>query len=429
MRDQSPAASAEEMLLMQFVGDLEARGSVALEEYVRWYPHLRKSFREVVRLRCLLSFSEGDPGPSVPPQLEDFVLGRLMARGGMGEVYEATRAGSGERAAVKILRRGSVSPEALDRFRREQEVVRRLRRRHIVPVLRAGEQGPFHFLAMPYIEGASLNRVVRTAWDCVVNGGQLPPLVELAQRLAGATEEWQSQASPLPKGDGAKQITQSVNYIRSVATVVAEVAEALADVHAAGILHRDIKPSNIMIDTTGGSFLIDFGLAKWRDASEEDSGVDQSGPSLPSTHATGGASGIMGTPEYMAPEQFRKRGDERTDVWALGVTLYQALTLRRPFWGANVAEVRNMVECGQPCSPDVLVDSLPRALSAICRKALEKNPVHRHDSAQAFAKELRHWLTGTPTRPPSVSFLGRVRQWVHHGRHGSTTTPTLTSKE
>ena len=174
-----------------------------------------------------------------------------------------------------------------------------------------------------------------------------------------------------------------------------DAAEAVQHAHEAGIIHRDLKPSNLMVDTSEHCWVLDFGLAGYlraqangeteaTDSREATPGPDHSPAADPPT-----VSGVLGTPGYMAPEQFHGRADARTDVWGLGVILYELLTLRRPF------ENRQQIESTDPPQPSDLVQSLPRDLEAICLKAIRKEPARRYQAALELAQDLRHWLAAS----------------------------------
>jgi WD40 repeat protein len=191
---------------------------------------------------------------------------------------------------------------------------------------------------------------------------------------------------------------------------MADVAEALQHAHDAGVLHRDLKPSNVMVDTQEQCWVIDFGLGGVVGASKGDaaqagaSGSPHAGPAT--------ASGVMGTPQYMAPEQVAGKVDARSDVWGLGVTLYELLALRRAFDGATAAEVFEQVLKGEPAPPRRWVRNVPENLAAICRKAMRKEPGERYATARAFAADVRRWLNGEVVEARGWQPVRRVARWA-----------------
>jgi WD40 repeat protein len=188
------------------------------------------------------------------------------------------------------------------------------------------------------------------------------------------------------------------------------VAEALHHAHGAGVLHRDVKPSNVMLDMSGQCWLIDFGLA--RTLSRQDAAEVQGADAQPG--GPGRTRGPVGTPEYMAPEQWDNSVvDPRTDVWGLGALAYELLTLRRPFTAPDRAALAEKIRSEEPVSPQRLVRGLPPDLAAICRKALHKDPGRRYQTAREFADDLNRWLAGEPTRAlPGWWTLRPFRLWA-----------------
>jgi serine/threonine protein kinase/WD40 repeat protein len=357
--------------------------------------------------------------------LPDFRLLRPIARGGMGTVYEAYQESLGRRVAVKI-RSGRISSSDQARFLREQQVLAQLHQTHIVPIHTAGQVGLWQYFAMAYIEGAPLNQVVAAALrHALAEGGKTPTLAELAAIVLaspspdGRTAETAALvgASPGLNDPSASEIksaklTLSARYLRSVAEVMADAAEALDHAHQAGILHRDIKPSNLMVDTEGHCWLVDFGLARWH-------GESSPGHLPRDDEAMQGAAltrGPMGTPEYMSPEQHDGQADVRSDVWALGATLFELLCLRPAFSGATYAAIRNRVLEGDAPSLDELADGLPADLAAICRKCLNARPQDRYPTAAAFAEDLRRWLGGEPTVARPARALRRGWLWARRNK-------------
>jgi serine/threonine protein kinase/WD40 repeat protein len=449
MNSPSSTRDPNEEALAAFVADLQNRGSVAIDDFVARYPHLAGQIHDLVGMHDAIEGSRAAAdGPSVPERLGDFRIVRKLAHGGMGEIYEAVQEHLQRRVAVKVIRRGRISPGARDRFLREQQVLARLHQTHIIPIHTAGEEGRLQYFVMPYIEGAALHHVVRTAreLETAQSGGKTPTLAQLAglaeeskpaavpppearDGVAGAPAPTESPAGG-PSGDGPKDKSNapfspalvegstrpfhlSRDYFRSVAQVMADAAEAVQHAHEAGVLHRDLKPSNVMVDRGGQCWIIDFGLARYL--------VEQSGPGTPGEGRQPGAgpftaSGVLGTPEYMAPEQLEGKADVRTDVWGLGVTLYELLTLRRAFDGPSVEEVRAKVQSQEPTPPRGLVRNVPADLAAICRQALRKGPNQRYPTARAFAEDLRHWLRGEPTEARPAWPLRRTLLWARRNK-------------
>ncbi|GEM_PF-474167 len=274
------------------------------------------------------------PGVYSGQTLNGWRLRDMIGRGGMGEVYQAEHS-DGRIAAVKILPADlMLKPEFTARFEREARTLQSLDHPNIVKVWDVGIANNISFIAMEYIDGDELGDLIR-------RDGALDPL--------------------------------------SAAQIVRDVADALDYAHARGLVHRDIKPSNIMIRRqTGGKLravLMDFGIAKIQDTTAS------------FTRYTG--SNAVGTIDYMAPEQIMtaREVDHRADIYALGVVLYEMLTGERPFKGSAAQVLFAHVQQPAP-DPRTLKSDLPRALSQVVMRALEKDAANRYASAGAMASEM-----------------------------------------
>ncbi len=305
--------------------------------------------------------SGGATGPVSPGQvLGDFELLREIGRGGMGVVWEARQLSLGRRVALKLL-----PPERLwtrnsvERFRREAEAGGRIDHPGIATVYQIGCAGDLHFIAQEYVEGA------RTLADRLEEVRRLPEL---------------------PR-----------DYDRETAQVFLELAEALEAAHGKGVVHRDVKPTNVLLTALGRPKLVDFGLARLEGA--------------PGLSLTGERAG---TPFYMSPEQARSSRDvdPRSDVFALGVTLYESLTLRRPFEGDSREEVLGRIERDEPIHPRKLRPRIPVDLALICLAALEKRPADRYPHMRVLAADLRCFLAHEPIHARAPDPLQRLRKWT-----------------
>ena len=183
-------------------------------------------------------------------------------------------------------------------------------------------------------------------------------------------------------------------FFRSLASIGRQVAGGLAYAHARGIVHRDIKPSNLLLDTEGVVWIADFGLAKG-----EDEGLTESGD-------------VLGTLRYMAPERFRGESDARSDVYALGLTLYELLTLRSGFDTADRLKMMEEIKTEEPPRPRSVDGRIPRDLETIVLKAIEKDPKARYQSAEAMGEDLGRFLADEPIRARQVSTSERYWRWA-----------------
>ncbi|MBI5366515.1 MAG: serine/threonine protein kinase, partial [Planctomycetes bacterium] len=322
--------------------------------------------------------------PALVPAGEPFGRYRLLrelGRGGMGVVYEAWDGDLERRVALKtLLPEAASTPQAVERFLREARAAARLRHPHIVPVHAIGSFAGRHFFTMDFIAGSSL------------------------------------------------EAAKSRLSLRRFLEILRDTARALGAAHAAGIVHRDVKPANILLDAADAAYVGDFGLAK-----EISESADRR------LTASGAA---VGTPHFMAPEQAQGRADQvgpATDVWSLGVMLYERLAGRLPFEAVSYVDLLMSIVHAEPLSParaSASAAPLPSAsggtagaqpapgraprvhpdLETVCLRCLEKEPRRRYASGSEVADELDRFLAGEPitARPPSR--YERVRRWVGRRR-------------
>ncbi len=307
------------------------------------------------------------PAP-VPTHLGDYEVLEEIGRGGMGVVYRARQGSLNRLVAVKLLRdRALASPAERDRFRREAESAAHLDHPHIAPVYEVGEHAGQLYFSMKLIDGKSL-----------------------AQHL--------SESRPLGSGGADRSLTvAALKDQRGAARLVTTVARAVHHAHQRGVLHRDLKPGNILLDEQGVPYVTDFGLAK---RLEGDGRLTQSGA-------------IVGTPEYLAPEQ--AQADSRltiaADVYSLGVVLYELLTGRVPFRGNDVLQTLRQVVEQEPAPVRKFAPEVDRDLETVCLKCLAKDPGRRYGSAEALAEDLERWRAGVPIAARPAGRLERIWRW------------------
>jgi formylglycine-generating enzyme required for sulfatase activity len=275
--------------------------------------------------------------------LGDFRLIREIGRGGMGVVYEAEQVSLHRLVALKVLSPHlSLSRESAEKFQREAEAGGRQRHPGIVAVYAVGEHEGSHYLAQE--------------------------LVEEGNTLADRIEELRDEKI-LPPG-----------YFFESVQLLVEAADALHHAHETSVIHRDVKPSNILLTREGRPKITDFGLAKLEDAM-----------------ALSRTGDFAGTPYYMSPEQVSgpaREIDRRTDIYSLGVTLYEMLTLNKPFEGKSSYDVLRKIPNTDPMDPDKVNPRVPRDLSVICLKAMEKAPEKRYRTMKEFGEDLVRFLSG-----------------------------------
>lgn len=329
-----------------------------------------------------------DDADSVAPSAEpigDFRLIREIGRGGMGVVYEAIQLSLARRVALKVLPFAAVlDPAQVRRFKNEAQSAASLDHPHIVSVYSVGCERGIHYYAMQYVEGQSL--------DCV--GGD---------RGTGSNEVGGDTADTAPIAAlstlGGRDARER---FRHVARLGIQAADALHYAHEMGIVHRDIKPSNLLVDAHSELWITDFGLA----TTQSDAGLTMTGD-------------LLGTLRYMSPEQaagHRAKIDYRTDVYSLGITLYELATGRPAFADTDrQALLRHILE-QDPVSPSSIDPAIPRDLEAIVLKATAKEPQARYDSAAEFAADLQRFCENKPIRARRTSRAERVWRWSLRNR-------------
>ncbi|MBI4601565.1 MAG: protein kinase [Planctomycetes bacterium] len=378
----------------------------SVEDLLREHPECAHEVRELyAAMEALEKIACEGPQPAraqaappprepMPERLGEFRILREIGRGGMGIVFEAEQEPLGRRVALKVLPRGAiVDVRRLERFRREAQAVASLHHPHIVPLFGFGEREGNYYYAMQLIDGQPLDRVVS-----YLKGLRGAPPPRVGEGGAGAESDpalgparWLA-GSELPRpaaGRGAPD-----GYHRRVAQVGLRVAEALAYAHGQGILHRDIKPANLLLDAEGTVWVTDFGLAKVEGGDELTVSSD-----------------VVGTVAYMAPERFQGWSDPGSDIYGLGITLYELLILRPAFRSADRSRLIQKVINEEPPRPRKLDRRVPRDLETIVLKAIEKEPARRYSTAAQLADDLRRFLADRPVQARPVAPLERGWRW------------------
>lgn len=361
----------------------------------------------------MVSDDGGSGSAASPKQLGPYRILRILGQGGMGVVYEAEHVEMGQRVALKTLQAGRFPDRrALQRFKNEAYAVSRLDHPNIVPVTVLDSDQGIHFYVMKYVEGANLAEVIeRMRADAKHAGPADSEPDRLAETEGVATDERVESHAAGSVALSASSTHRSVQaivstarstdmrgFFRNFAELGAAVAEALHHAHERDVIHRDIKPSNLLLDHEGKIWVADFGLAQVEDT--------------PSFTQTGD---FVGTLRYMSPEQAlakRVAVDRRTDIYSLGVTLYELLTLRIAFDGQGRQEVLHQIAFKDPTLPRKLDPRIPKDLETIVRKAMAKSPDDRFQTSGELAAELRRWLEGDPIKSSPPSLLKRAAIWA-----------------
>ena len=383
-------------IVESFLADFRRGEAPSVDEYARRYPEMANKIRlnmpallllEQVKddvHQQLLAAGDGksDLEPKQPKRLGDYRLLREIGRGGMGVVYLAEQESLGRHVAVKVLAGHALSnPKYLMRFRREAQAAARLHHTNIVPVLDVGRCEDVHYFAMQYIQGHGLDQVI------------------LELRRMRDTNSDTKTSYLLPRvlayfSSSSAFVDFNHDYWRSVVRIGLQAAGALAFSHNHNILHRDVKPSNLLLDEDGMTWVSDFGLAK---SSEQDS----------LTHS----GNVLGTLRYMAPESFHGQFDARSDIYGLGLTLYELCSLDQARASPRRDELILQITHGDIPRLRRNQSKVPPDLETIIHKAIEADPSRRYQSAEMLADDLERFLDGRPIRARRIGVAGRSWRW------------------
>jgi serine/threonine protein kinase/WD40 repeat protein len=468
MSDMSATGDGLGPVIESFLARCRCGEHPSVEEYAARHPELAERIRELLpALVAIERIGElqagggaGNPLTTAAPpraavfpdRLGDYRILRLIGQGGMGVVYEARRELLQSRVALKVMHPRFRSDDThVRRFRAEARSAAGLHHTNIVPVFDFGEHDGVCYYAMQYIPGVSLNEVLtevrrlRGVADGTSPGGTEAraacrpteaiegPLSAIGRGLlsgrfttdpaaAGSSEPGPTECLALKPADPAWSAPASVSdadpptpsaaeadsgsgsnsfagqpesiYFREVARLGAQVADALDYAHRQHIVHRDIKPANLLLDALGNAWVTDFGLAKLVEGDE-----------------LSGSHDLVGTLRFMAPERLRGVSDRRSDVYALGATLYELLTLRPAFAERDQVRLMGQIAHQAPAPLRQHDHRIPADLETIVQKVLSKDPSDRCETAGELRDELRRFLDGRPTRWRPIPAHERLWRW------------------
>ncbi|MFO0926506.1 MAG: serine/threonine-protein kinase [Gemmataceae bacterium] len=364
------------------------------QEFLTRYPHLADELAECLDGLEFLHSTAGRMRPAPPAvatveappidgTLGDFRLLREIGRGGMGVVYEAEQISLRRRVALKVLPlAATLDVRQLMRFENEARAAALLHHPHIVPVFAVGCERGVHYYAMQLITGRTLAEVID----------------HLRRAPTGAAPAAETAADAVA---WTRQSVTSRPFFRAIATLGLQAADALEYAHQMGVVHRDIKPANLLLDDRGSLWVTDFGLARF-----------QASPVLTSP------GDLVGTLRYMSPEQASGQPviDPRSDVYSLGITLYELLTQQPAFPATSRQECLRQILEEDPKNPRSLNPAIPAELELVVLKAMAKAPEERYATARHLADDLRRFLDDQPVQARRPGLQTRAVKWVARHR-------------
>ena len=429
-------------LLEKIVADYTRRfregSSPAIGEYKSKYPKLANEIEELLTSVAMIeglkiesaSSSSGEDSSTDDlakrKQLGDYLLIRELGRGGMGVVFEAVHQSLGRRVALKVMKSREASDEKyITRFRREAQAAAQLHHTNIVSVFGVGDCDGYHYYVMEFIDGIPLNQVVKTiAWRASQSGQDHADSTrdfDSATRLSNdrtdepaVTLDRFSEPSenfgfePRVESDAVSVSTMSTKRVSNnhqlvtgkarfhwLAGVGSQIADALSYAHRQGVLHRDVKPANLLVDQQDRVWITDFGLVKLNE-------------NIDALTKTGD---LIGTPQYMAPESFKGQYDQRSEVYCLGLTLYELATLRPAFQNGSTGELIHAITTTSPPAPRKIDATVPRDLNTIIAKAISRAPESRYENAEQLRDDLRAFYEDRPIAATQPSVFEQAWRW------------------
>ena len=357
-------------LAEEFVERCRRGESPSIAEYEARFPDQGEKVRKLLGAVAMMEQMRRGSKQArfMPERIGEFRVLRELGRGGMGVVYEAVQESLWRHVAVKAIHHTQLDMKRLQRFQREAQAVAQLHHTNIVPIFGVGEHDGVPYYAMQYIKGQGLDLLI---------------------------DSWRKNDSLL-----------TAERWRTAARFASQAAGALDYAHEQGVLHRDIKPANLLIDEHDAVWITDFGLAKMVGHDELTASGD-----------------VIGTLRYLAPETLRGISEARGDVYSLGLTLYEMLTLRPPFGDLTPSELLHRVSEGRPVRPREVDSTIPRDLETIVLKATARDLKDRYATAGALARDLDCFLNDRPIHARQITFMERAWRWSRRNR----TTAALTA--
>jgi serine/threonine protein kinase len=376
-------------ILSEFIGGKNPN----IEHYCEKYPQYGDAIlsKFITAQFIKRSFEEEDLSGK---QISDYIILHELGRGGMGMVFLGVQPSLSRLTAIKVLPPSfAYDKEALKHFQEEAKIIAKFNHPNIVPIYSIGEEKGINYIAMGYITGLPLTNIIESLKEneqaCYLKARTIKELLQEAP----TQKQDELQGSITIKRDPK---SWDKSYYNFTATIGAEIADALSYAHQNGISHGDIKPSNILITNEGVPVIVDFGLSK--------STKQIHTPKEPE---------FTGTLIYAAPEKIRENIiNEKTDIWSLGITLYELLTFRNPFRESTVKKTVDKIKKSCPLPLRHYDKKIPAELEAIVLRCLENKPEQRYASVADISKDLNNYLESKPIKAKPIGRIGRLQKYI-----------------
>ncbi len=391
-----------ELIATEFIEGCREGSAPPIEQYIKRYPHLADTITDLFPMIAALETVKKEDDlatarlattrPLHLSELGDFRIVKEIGRGGMGVVYQAFQETLDRHVALKVLPKASLlDAELLKRFRQEARMAARLHHSNIVSLFGVGEHQGYHFLVMELVDGVSLDEVIY-----VLAGGADHPADPHSP--AGAAQMWEQQRA-LKIAAHLNNAGKGRNW-QAIAQLARDAAQSLQYAFEHGVLHRDIKPANLLLDVNGRVWISDFGLAQ------------------PLSHDRVQESQTGGTPRYLPPEAIEGERDHSSDIYSLGLTIYELLTLQPAFAESTPQQAAQRVANHQqkPVAPCTVDHNIPADLEAIVLKSIENSASDRYATAGHLAADLDRYIEGFPVRARPVGVITQGMRWCQRNR-------------
>lgn len=411
-----------EQIVDHFTNRLRAGEHPAIADYQAQHPEFKDEIEDLLASVAMIEQLKSDPtnSPAKSRSLDEvsglnrigpYKINGEIGRGGMGVVFEAVHESLGKRVAIKVMPTPLInSKNFVERFKREAQSAARLHHTNIVSVFGVGEGEGYHYYVMDLIEGQTLGAVINGINASDPNSTKIDRY-ETRVDMSGELTLAYNASTPLenPSVTSHEQTTTSessavkpharpikkASHYRWAARIAADIANAVAFAHDADLLHRDIKPSNIILDQKGQVWITDFGLAK---DTRSEINLTKTGD-------------VIGTPQYLSPESLEGKYDCRSEVYCIGLTLYELATLQPAFHNGTTAEIIRAIATSSPPSPRKISPGIPIDLSTIIEKSISKNAEERYPTVKDLLRDLIAFVEDRTiaARPPST--VEMVSKW------------------